>query len=168
MKTRSTSTLPNKGKLHIRIIPAGMIESITRTPKGLLACLCVILPGIAVSIDGFFGLNFLETIFQTANNDTIAAAESLMQVMTVLVSMLVIVSDYQANVEWWRRRGKLQIQPWARSPVATHRWFAGLLIFMGGKGMDQFQPIRSPRRKRHQEAPSLLRHPHHQIQQHPE
>jgi hypothetical protein len=24
------------------------------------------------------------------------------------------------NVEWWHRRGKLQIQPLARSPVATH------------------------------------------------
>jgi hypothetical protein len=29
-------------------------------------------------------------------------------------------NSWAYSIKWWHRRGKLQIHPWARSPVATH------------------------------------------------
>jgi hypothetical protein len=45
--------------------------------------------------------------------------------MTLLINQgWQITAIHYENVEWWHRRGKHQIQPWARSPVATHGLFA--------------------------------------------
>ena len=54
------------------------------------------------------------------------------------VEWVLRLCDFLANVEWWHWRGKLQIQPWALSPVAIH----GLI----GQGVEPHR--REPRRDR--------------------